>query len=202
MVSVSPDGERGGPSLREWKSFSHWTAKSHVPPVIIAVELCSRSPPLAVRERRYHSGFSGREFSEMKTRPKRATPPLVLVVDDNEDSRDLYRTYLEYVGFRVATARDGREGLDAARRLSPAIIVMDLTMPGLDGWAATRILKSDAALQRIPIVAVSGHAMKSAERAALDAGCDRFVVKPCLPRDFAKIIRDVIREPERRRIRA
>ena len=118
--------------------------------------------------------------------------PLILVVDDNEDSRCIYEMYLVHVGFRVATARDGKAAIEMARALKPAVIVLDLTMPVFDGWAAARFMKGDAELRHIPIIAVSGHAMKGADRAALEAGCDRYVIKPCLPDELAAIIRDVL----------
>ena len=110
-----------------------------------------------------------------------ATDPLVLVVDDYADAREMYAESLLASGFRVAEAADGASALQLARALSPDVVLMDLSLPGMDGWEATRRLKADASTCHIPVVALTGHAMASALAAAREAGCDRFVVKPALP---------------------
>lgn len=107
--------------------------------------------------------------------------PLILVVDDYQDAREMYAQYLQASGFRVAEARTGLEAVRFARELRPDCILMDLALPGIDGWEATRRLKADALTQHIPVVALTGHALSSALDAARAAGCDRFVVKPALP---------------------
>lgn len=109
------------------------------------------------------------------------TEPLVLVVDDYDDAREMYAESLLVNGFRVAEAADGAQALELAGRLAPDVILMDLSLPGIDGWEATRRLKADARTQHIPVVALTGHALSSALDAAREAGCDRFVVKPALP---------------------
>lgn len=109
------------------------------------------------------------------------TEPLVLVVDDYDDAREMYAESLLVNGFRVAEAADGAQAVEMARRLGPDVILMDLSLPGIDGWEATRRLKADAATQHIPVVALTGHALSSAMDAAREAGCVRFVVKPALP---------------------
>jgi CheY-like chemotaxis protein len=109
------------------------------------------------------------------------TEPLVLVVDDYDDAREMYAESLLVNGFRVAEAADGAQAVEMARRLGPDVILMDLSLPGIDGWEATRRLKADAATQHIPVVALTGHALSSALDAAREAGCVRFVVKPALP---------------------
>jgi len=124
--------------------------------------------------------------------PRAENPPLVLIVDDNEDGRDMYALYLEYVGLRVATAGDGKAGLDTARALRPDVVVMDLTMPGMDGWAATRAMRADAVLHDTPIIALTGQALKSAEQRARDAGCDRYLMKPCLPERLLEVIAELL----------
>ena len=135
-----------------------------------------------------------------RTKRQRGPAPLVLVIDDNADTRDIYETYLTYVGFRVATAVNGKVGIEAARALKPSLIVMDLTMPVFDGWSAIRFLKADSELRVVPIIAVSGHAMKGADRLAMEAGCDRYMTKPCLPQDLVAAIRELLgRRPEGRR---
>ena len=112
------------------------------------------------------------------------TTPLILVVDDYQDAREMYAEYLQYSGFRVAEARNGNEAVAQARSLRPDLILMDLSLPGMDGWEATRVLKADEATKHIPIVALTGHALAGASEGARKAGCDSFVTKPCLPDDL------------------
>ena len=88
------------------------------------------------------------------------TPPLVLLIDDVDDNSDMYAQFLEFEGYQVATAINGAQGIDKARALSPMVIIMDLSMPVLDGWNATRELKSDDATRHIPIIVLTAHAMK------------------------------------------
>src|SRR3970282_647696 len=107
--------------------------------------------------------------------------PLVLVVDDYQDAREMYAEYLAYSGFRVAEASNGVEALQKAFDLLPDVILMDLSLPGMDGWAATRRLKTDERTQRIPVVALTGHALAGASESARMAGCDAFVTQPCPP---------------------
>jgi two-component system, cell cycle response regulator DivK len=109
------------------------------------------------------------------------TEPLVLVVDDYDDAREMYAASLMVNGFRVAEAADGAQAVEVAKRLAPDVILMDLSLPGIDGWEATRRLKADPCTRHIPVVALTGHALPSALDAAREAGCDRFVVKPALP---------------------
>jgi CheY-like chemotaxis protein len=107
--------------------------------------------------------------------------PLVLVVEDYEDAREMYAEYLTLNGFRVEEARNGFEALDKASALLPDIILMDLALPRLDGWEATRRLKRDPRTSHIPIIALTGHALEGHAQGARSAGCDAFVTKPCLP---------------------
>lgn len=110
-----------------------------------------------------------------------AAKPLVLVVEDYQDAREMYAAYLEFSGYRVAEATNGVEAIEQARELMPDIILMDLALPKMDGWEATRQLKSDARTRNIPIVALTGHALAGHAEGARQAGCDSFVTKPCLP---------------------
>ena len=110
--------------------------------------------------------------------------PLILVVDDYQDAREMYAEYLQFSGFRVAEAKNGNEAVTQARSLRPDLILMDLSLPGMDGWEATRVLKADEATKHIPIVALTGHALAGASEGARRAGCDSFVTKPCLPDDL------------------
>lgn len=107
--------------------------------------------------------------------------PIVLLADDVEDNREMYREFLAFHGMRVLTATNGREALDEAFSHHPDAIVLDLSMPDIDGWEACRRLKADERTKGIPILAVSGHALKGAEGAAKAAGCDVYLIKPCLP---------------------
>lgn len=122
-----------------------------------------------------------------------ATPePLVLVVDDYADAREMYAESLLVCGFRVAEAADGLAAVHLAQTLAPDVILMDLSLPGVDGWEATRRLKSDARTRHIPVVALTGHVMPSALDAARRAGCDRLVVKPALPDVVVEEVRQAL----------
>lgn len=135
-----------------------------------------------------------------KPRPKSAkadTGPadpssLVLVVDDFADNREMYARYLEFSGFRVLQAANGQEALDRAFEARPDLIVMDLSLPGVDGWEATRRLKQDARTKDVPVVAVTGHAFAGSSESAQQAGCDGYIMKPCLPTDLVAEIRRVL----------
>jgi len=119
-------------------------------------------------------------------------PPLVLVVDDFPDNRDMYMQYLEFAGMRVAEAQNGHEALQQAFDLLPDLIVMDLSLPGLDGWEATRRLKADARTRAIPVIALTGHALAGHSKGAIEAGCDAFITKPCLPERLLEEIRKML----------
>src|SRR5262245_3492463 len=107
--------------------------------------------------------------------------PLVLVVEDYQDAREMYAAYLQFSGYRVAEAANGIEALEKTKELMPDIILMDLALPKMDGWEATRRLKADHQTRHIPIVALTGHALAGHAEAARQAGCDAFVTQPCLP---------------------
>jgi two-component system cell cycle response regulator DivK len=111
----------------------------------------------------------------------RERPSLVLVVEDYQDAREMYSAYLQFSGFEVAEATDGVEAIEKALELLPDIILMDLALPRMDGWEATRRLKTDERTRHIPIVALTGHALAGHAEGARQAGCDAFVTKPCLP---------------------
>lgn len=101
----------------------------------------------------------------------------ILVVEDVEFNRDLMVQLLED-NYEVLTAEDGAEGIERAKRDRPDLILMDLSLPGVDGWEATRRIKQDPALRHIPIVAVSAHAMTGDEARARECGCDDYISKP------------------------
>ncbi|HEU5194808.1 MAG TPA: response regulator [Methylomirabilota bacterium] len=116
---------------------------------------------------------------------------LVLLVDDYPDNRDIYVQFLTYSGLRVEEAENGHQALDKAFSLRPDVIVMDLSLPGLDGWEATRRLKHDPRTRDIPVIALTGHALAGHSKGALDAGCDAFITKPCLPERLLEEIRAI-----------
>ena len=118
--------------------------------------------------------------------------PLVLLVDDYADAREMYAFYLARRGYRVEEAGDGHEALAKAVGLTPDIILMDLSLPGIDGWELARILKGDTRTVAIPIVALTAHALNGEQERALDAGCDAFVTKPCLPQALAAELERVL----------
>jgi serine/threonine protein kinase len=114
--------------------------------------------------------------------------PLILLVDDVDHGREIFGEFLEFRGFRVATAADGLEALEKAFELIPDVILMDLSLPGIDGWEATRRLKQDERTQNIPVIALTAHQLQGAHDMALKAGCEEVVTKPCLPKDLENAI--------------
>jgi len=102
----------------------------------------------------------------------------ILLVEDNEDNRDMLARRLERKGFSITIAVDGQDGVDKARVAPYDIILMDMSLPVMDGWEATRILKSDPATADIPVIALTAHAMSGDEEKAIDAGCNDYDTKP------------------------
>jgi CheY-like chemotaxis protein len=112
----------------------------------------------------------------------------ILLVEDNEMNRDMLSRRLAKRGFDVVMAVDGAEGLDMARSASPDLILMDMSLPVLDGWTATRELKADASTRSIPVIGLTAHAMAGDREKCLEAGCDEYDTKPIdLPRLLEKI---------------
>ena len=118
--------------------------------------------------------------------------PLILVVDDTCDSRELFVEYLRMAGFRAEQACSGEEAIEKAAALRPSAIVMDLEMPDMDGWEATRRLKADERTRAIPIVALSAHVMEGARTRANEAGCSGFLPKPCYPTQVSEELKRVL----------
>ncbi len=102
----------------------------------------------------------------------------ILLVEDNEMNRDMQSRRLTKRGYVVVTAADGRQGIEMANKNRPDIILMDLNMPNIDGWEATRKLKAAPETSNIPIIAISAHAMPADRERAFEAGCDEYVSKP------------------------
>jgi len=112
----------------------------------------------------------------------------ILLVEDNEMNRDMLSRRLAKRGFDVVMAVDGAEGLGMARSASPDLILMDMSLPVLDGWTATRELKADASTRSIPVIGLTAHAMAGDREKCLEAGCDEYDTKPIdLPRLLEKI---------------
>jgi CheY-like chemotaxis protein len=124
--------------------------------------------------------------------------PLVLIVDDVQDNRTVYVLFLKFSGYRVAEAENGVEALRQAESLMPDVIVMDLSLPVMDGWEATRRLKRDPRTKKIPVVVLTGHALPEHAQAARDAGCDLVITKPCLPDQLMDAIRRILDAPKPR----
>ena len=132
----------------------------------------------------------------MSHKAERNDRPRVLLVDDYPDAREMYTEYLEFSGFDVIGAGNGLEALQRAVDANPDIILMDLSLPVMDGWEATRRLKADNRTAAIPVVALTGHALAGISEGAKKAGCDAFVTKPCLPEDLVREIRKILDAPD------
>jgi CheY-like chemotaxis protein len=127
--------------------------------------------------------------------PNSKTPqqaPLVLIADDFRDVREMYSEFLEFAGFRVVQAETGAEALDAARETKPDVILMDVTMPGLDGFTATTLLRQDPTFAKVPILMLTAHVFVEHEEQAKAAGCSGFIRKPCLPDELVKVVRSAL----------
>ena len=116
------------------------------------------------------------------------TTPCILLVEDNELGRDMLRRRLNRAGYDVVTAADGEQALDIMRDRQPALVLMDMSLPVMDGWTACRSARADSRMCQIPIIALTAHAMANDRQSALAAGCDDFATKPVdFPQLLAKI---------------
>lgn len=111
----------------------------------------------------------------------------------------MYRDYLVFSGFDVHTADNGHEAIEKARALDPDVVLMDLSLPALDGWEATRRLKADPETAHIKVIALSAHAMAAEAKRAAQAGCDGFIAKPCLPEELVVELTRLLHPGEPRR---
>ena len=114
--------------------------------------------------------------------------PRILVVEDNEMNRDMLSRRLQRREYEVLLALDGRQGIAMARSESPDLILLDLSLPEIDGWEATRRLKADPATRDIPVIALTAHAMARDREKAFEAGCDDYDTKPV---DFRRLLRKI-----------
>jgi two-component system cell cycle response regulator DivK len=112
----------------------------------------------------------------------------VLVVEDNIDTYELVRFILEKNGYETFLAMNGRDGVNAAQKQTPDIIIMDLSMPEMDGWTATSLIKQDARISKIPLIAVTAHALPNDRKRAMEAGCDEYITKPMDLLDFVDTV--------------
>lgn len=125
----------------------------------------------------------------MTTAPGPEEGRLVLLADDFDDARDMYSEYLRLSGIRVITAAGGQEAIDLAREHLPALILMDIRMPGVTGTDAMLELRKDPRLARVPMIALTAHALDRERAAILADGFDDVISKPCLPDELVAIVR-------------
>ena len=125
----------------------------------------------------------------------------ILVVEDNIDNYELVRFILERAGYDVFLAMNGRDGVAAARLQKPDLILMDLTMPEMDGWLAAEKLKADESTKSIPLYALTAHALPSERKRALEAGCDGYVSKPIHMAGFLELIEQALNKKEKKKNR-
>ena len=137
------------------------------------------------------SGPRALPHGQLDQRERRANR-LVLVVDDFEDNRSMYAVYLTYSGYDVLEAADGQEAVEMAGVRMPDVIVMDLSLPIMDGWEATRRLKADERTRHIPIIVLTGHAVAGQSSDARKAGCDAFLAKPCMPEILVEKVQELL----------
>ncbi len=123
---------------------------------------------------------------------KTEVAPLVMLVDDSEETRAMYAEFLEHAGLRTTHAVDGEHAVWKVVALQPDVVVMDLAMPVLDGWTATRQLKSNPKTKRVPVIVLTGHATDDNLGRAEDAGADVVLTKPCLPDALHAVIRKLL----------
>ena len=116
----------------------------------------------------------------------------ILVVEDTEDNRQILRDLLSTAGYDMIEANDGAEGVARASEYKPDLILMDIQMPVMDGYEATRRIKADLALKAIPIIAVTSYALSGDEEKARSAGCDGYIAKPFSPRQMLAKVREII----------
>jgi two-component system cell cycle response regulator DivK len=138
------------------------------------------------------------QMDELDSKNGKDDPDLqrrILIVEDNSDMRDFLRRVLARHGYAHLEAADGVEGMEIARRDHPDLILMDMSLPELDGFEATRRLKADETTQHVPIIAVTAHARPVDERRALEAGCDAYLSKPYSLREFLDVVQEFLPIP-------
>ena len=114
----------------------------------------------------------------------------ILIVEDNMDTYELVKFILERNGFETFLAMNGRDGVNAAVKQKPDLIIMDLSMPEMDGWTATRLIKGNLQTSAIPLIALTAHALPNDRKRAIDAGCDEYITKPMDLLDLLETVND------------
>jgi len=120
---------------------------------------------------------------------------LILLVEDNEDNRIVYSTILKHFGYDVIEALNGEEGIAKARTQHPNLVLMDISIPVIDGWEATQVLKHDPDTKHIPVIALTAHALASDREKAMEVGCDGYLAKPCEPRAVVAEVQRFLGKP-------
>jgi len=123
----------------------------------------------------------------------KASSPKILVVEDNQDNREMVVKVLKFNGYQVVEAVDGEEAIEKAKAEDPDLILLDIFLPKMDGYEATRRLKGDTSLRNIPIIALTAHAMKGSMEEALAVGCDGYISKPIDVRELPKQIQHFLK---------
>jgi two-component system, cell cycle response regulator DivK len=113
----------------------------------------------------------------------------VLLVDDDRNTRDVWSQFLVHSGLQVRQAADGEAAMEVLRADPPDLVLMDLSLPVIDGWTLTTLIKGDPRTNRIPVIVISAHVFAEHRERALEAGCDAFLAKPCLPADLLREVR-------------
>jgi CheY-like chemotaxis protein len=121
--------------------------------------------------------------------PSTPTGQRLLLVEDNEDNRVIYATVLRHLGYQVIEAQDGVQAIALARSEHPALILMDISIPEVDGWEATRILRADPSTRSIPIIALTAHALSDDRARATEVGFNSYLAKPIEPREVVAEVR-------------
>jgi CheY-like chemotaxis protein len=135
--------------------------------------------------------LSGKTGAKMK---EQAKPPTVLLVEDTEDNRFMMRRLLEMTGYRVVEAMNGEEAVKLAQTESPHLILMDLSLPVIDGLAATRLIRKLPGCESTPIIAVSAHDTSDFQSEAIEAGCNTYVTKPIDFAELEELIAELLKE--------
>lgn len=120
----------------------------------------------------------------------------VLIVEDNLDNFELVRFILTRAGYAVLSASNGLDGVEMARRELPDLVLMDLSMPEMDGWDAARRLKADALTRKIPVLALTAHTLPGDRKRAIEAGCDGYISKPINVSSFEKLVATLVRQAQ------
>lgn len=123
-------------------------------------------------------------------------PQTILIVDDDAHTRDIYSTYLTHEGYRVVCAPDGWDGVQLARIEEPELILLNLSLPRVSGWSAARLIRERQGINRVPIVIVTGHALRGDEPGSVCAHCDAVLPKPVAPKRLLRKVRDLIGEAQ------